>query len=581
MRKTSAGAGPLCLRRCGGLRLALGPALAVAAVLPGGCNVLGPLDSDLGDVVDESRLREIQTLTLVPASDEDDEAAVRLAERLASSDRAELSIEECRVLALRNNLQLRAALVDPAIANEDLSREEAAFEAALTVDASWRNQDSATSSSLVDAQSELQALRAGVNVPLRTGGRANVTIPLSRSETNNQFSTLNPAYTSDLDLSLSQPLLRDAGRFASTYGIRIASIGRQSTEARTKLAVMTQLIEVDRAYWSLYRAREELVVRQEQLELSQAQRDRARRRVDAGQSAEIEVVRAEAAVASSLDAILQTESLVLSQQRELKRLVNATGLEVNSVVVLVPTSPPDPVRYRYERETLLALAMDQRMDLLAEELALAGDRAGVRFAENQALPALALTAGYTINGLGESLGDSLEQMAENRFEDWSIGAQASVPLGNERALASLRRAALVRLQRISTVEGRRQTITQQVLNAIDRLEANWQRIIAAAQSVAVNRRALEAEQRQFDVGRSTSTDVLDATSRLSQARLDEIRAIVEYQLAQLELASATGTLLGQARVRWEPVPRPRTQGPWIAPKAEAEATSGTEASEPD
>ncbi len=50
----------------------------------------------------------------------------------------------------------------------------------------------------------------------------------------------------------------------------------------------------------------------------------------------------------------------------------------------------------------------------------------------------------------------------------------------------------------------------------------------------------------------TSTDVLDAATRLAEAQLAEIQAVVDYQIAQVDLAAATGTLLGAAKVTWEP-----------------------------
>ncbi len=84
------------------------------------------------------------------------------------------------------------------------------------------------------------------------------------------------------------------------------------------------------------------------------------------------------------------------------------------------------------------------------------------------------------------------------------------------------------------------------------IHAGWQRILAARQSVALNLRTLEAEQREFGVGDSTSTDVLDAAARLADAQSAEINAIVDYQVSQIDLAVATGSLLGAARVRWEP-----------------------------
>ena len=59
-------------------------------------------------------------------------------------------------------------------------------------------------------------------------------------------------------------------------------------------------------------------------------------------------------------------------------------------------------------------------------------------------------------------------------------------------------------------------------------------------------------KRQFDVGKSTSTDVLDASTRLALQQLEEISAIADYQIAQIDLAAATGTLLGATRIRWEP-----------------------------
>src|SRR3712207_7099357 len=55
-----------------------------------------------------------------------------------------------------------------------------------------------------------------------------------------------------------------------------------------------------------------------------------------------------------------------------------------------------------------------------------------------------------------------------------------------------------------------------------------------------------------ELGRRTSTEVLDAQIRLADARQAEIAAVAEYQIAQVDVAQATGTVLGQSRVAWEP-----------------------------
>src|SRR6185295_2493737 len=80
-----------------------------------------------------------------------------------------------------------------------------------------------------------------VDVPLRGGGRASVNFTENLSHTNNPFFTFNKAYDSAVTFSLSQPLLRNAGRRANTYSIRIAAYNRDIAESRTKLEVIRQL----------------------------------------------------------------------------------------------------------------------------------------------------------------------------------------------------------------------------------------------------------------------------------------------------------------------------------------------------
>lgn len=472
--------------------------------------------------------------------------------RFDGLERVELSIEECRASALQHNLDLQVALMSPALAAERLAEEEGRFESVFTLSALWTETDAPTSSTLDSAQQKFQRIEPGVRIPLRTGGTANITLPFTRNETNNQFSTLNPAYTSDVELSISQPLLRNAGRRASTYAITIASYDRQLSEVQTKAEVIRQLAAVDRAYWRLYGARAALDVRLRSLELAQAQLERSERRYEAGEVAEIEVLRAQAGVAEQLDSIIRAQNLLITRQRELKRIINEPGLDIASATQVVPGSPPDPVRYEFDTEVLTRAAIDGRMEMLELELRLAADLVTADWSRNQALPLLALDYTYRMNGLGSSLSGAVDLAQENRFADWSIGLRGEIPMGNEQREAAVRRALLQRLQRLASKEAREQTIRREVLDAIDEIESAWQRIFAARQSVILNTRTLQAEQRQFEVGETTSTDVLDANTRLSDAQLQEINAVVEYQIAQVDLAFATGTLLGAARVEFQP-----------------------------
>ncbi|MEM7623945.1 MAG: TolC family protein, partial [Planctomycetota bacterium] len=281
--------------------------------------------------------------------------------------------------------------------------------------------------------------------------------------------------------------------------------------------------------------------------------ERAQRRLNAGAVAEIEVVRAESGVASRIEDIIVAQNDVFLRQREVKQLLNIPGLDVDTDVNLITVSDPDPVRYDLDGNALADAAMRDRAELLEIELNLARDAANIAFQRNQALPLLALDYTYSINGLGAAFEEALRVASENRFESWTLGVSAEVPLGNAQRKAAVQQAVLTRLQRLATQDSRRQSIRREVLDAVDNIESGWQRILAARQAVALNTRTLEAEQRQFDVGRSTSTDVLDADAQLAESRLSEIQSVVDYQIAQIDLAFATGTLLGAAKVEWGPL----------------------------
>jgi outer membrane protein TolC len=136
----------------------------------------------------------------------------------------------------------------------------------------------------------------------------------------------------------------------------------------------------------------------------------------------------------------------------------------------------------------------------------------------------------------------------NNAENWTAGLTAEIPLGNAAARSRVRRAILERVQRLATRDLRRMAIQQEVFDAVDPLDQNRERILAARNEVVLAGRTYEAERRQFELGRRTSTDVLDAADRLAQAQSREVQALGEYEIAQVDIAFATGALLGHGRV---------------------------------
>ncbi len=533
--------------------------LAPGATVPGalafglmvsGC--VGPFSDDprLGMNVSGDRLREIESMRLEPTKEPEEDAPAQAAPPPAE---IELTLDACRALVLANNLDLAVELLSPTIARQSITEEQARFESMFFASHTLNKTDTPTDTSLSGSQTELQSNDLGVNVPLRTGGNLRVSLPTSRNKTDISFSTLNPSYTADLNVSLSHNLLRNAGTRTNSHGIRIAHYQSQSAQARAKLEVIRVIALTDREYWRLYAARQELEVRKQQHELALAQLDRAKRLLKAGSDAEVEVIRAESGVADGLEAIIVAENTLRDRERTLKRVLNKPGLVMSSPTVLIPTTPPDPVHYDLDPAALVQAAMAGRMELLELELQLAQDASTVDFQRNQKLPLATLDYTYTSNGLGSTYGGAFDVLGNYDFEDQRVAVRIEVPLGNEAAKSRLRRAILTRLQNSATKQQRRATIEQEVLNAVDQLEANWQRILANRQRAILAGRTLAAEQRQFGLGLRTSTDVLDAQARLADAQSAEARSLADYQIAQIDIAFATGTVLGVANIRWEPI----------------------------
>jgi outer membrane protein TolC len=544
--------------------LLIGVSIAVT-----GC--LGPLARDDHDVyrTPPEGLREIDTVKLdelsrtEPVSVED--AAAAATHRGLTIEQPPTSIElnlaDVRAAALENNLDLEVELVSPSISRETVNEEEAQFEALLFGSARWDREDRPSPyATIPGARSRQTSFDTGVRIPLRTGGTVTVNVPfgkydddtLTGSASGDGAVPVNPMYQAGLEFSISQPLLRNAGIRTNTHLIRVAKYQSEITDARTKLEAIRILAYADTAYWLLYAARRELEIRQEQYELALQQRQEAQQRVDAGASPEIEIMRADSGVAARLEAIIVADTEVRRRERDLKRILNRPDLPMSAATGIIPATDPNPVGLDLDAEALADYAIEHRMELLELELQLAIDASTVDYERNGILPVLNLDYIYSVNTLKDSYHDALSGLGGHEFADYAAGLAAEIPLGNEAARSRYRRARLQRIQDLATRDRLRLAIRQEVYDAVDQLEQNWQRILAARQEVILAGRTYDGEKRQFEVGLRTSTEVLEADARLAGAKSREIRALAAYEIAQIDIAYATGALLGRGGVIWAP-----------------------------
>ena len=462
-----------------------------------------------------------------------------------------LTLPEARQHALTHNLSLRVDRFDPTIAQQSYHAQLARFEAVLSAQVRWDS-----SHDLTDAQTAVLSLEPSVEVPLETGGRASLRLPYSRQDSDTlDFTTEEPVGVSHgpgLSFSLSQPLLRNAGLSTNRAPIHTALLRVRQADARTRVAMIRLLANTERTYWQYYAAHEDLKIQLQQHELAQEQLRAAQRLVDEGVRTTVEVTRARSGVARRFESIIRAETGRRRLERALKRVLNVPALPIDSARPILISTPPSLIKRVFHRDKLLELAWANRMELFDNELEQAIDRTELAASDNATLPGLSFDFSYSFSGSQSELDTAIEQLWDSELNNYGVGLVAEIPLGNAAARARHNRALLTQARTRASREVLRQGIAQEVYDAADALEQNWHRILSNRLAVALAAETYEAEKLQFQLAVITSTEVLDALSALAAAQSAEIQAIADYQISRVDLAFATGTILGQNGITWAP-----------------------------
>lgn len=513
----------------------------------------------------ETKPLKIDIKKALEASDESDPSN-RLGPNSVSQSSNQISIADARMRALKNNLLIKVIRIDPLIAATDVREEQAKFDNILFAYAKYAQLDAPQTSSdkvkftsdtltlngkevkLTNLEKDVNTfqLEAGIKVPLRTGGFVTLSSPLENKVSNGKFKS--DEYRSALRFSISQPLLRNAGSDVNEASIRIAEFSQQAVELKTRLQSIRIIATVDKAYWALYEAWGQLDVRRQQFEYANQNLAMVKHRVKEGLSPRVEINRAEIGVADRMDSLIVAETNLKLAERQIRFYMN--DIDTNFVgELLTPNTLPNLVKYEFNRSKLLNDALSGRVELLEQELKIAADLTKIGYLENQTLPIFTIDYQYgALSNTNNSFGNSYRNVLDGQFKDWSVGLKFEMPLTNEANKARLENSIQQRNQKLATKTLQVLTVKKEIFDALDYVDQNWQRIIAARQQVLIAGLNYEAELKQFNEGLRTMTEVLEALTRLGEAQIKEVHAIGDYQISLVDTAYATGTLLGYSKL---------------------------------
>lgn len=474
-----------------------------------------------------------------------------------SERRETISLSDAAVRALQSNLDISISRQTKESRIFDITVEQAKFDPTFSVNGQYNRQVSplnrpvfgGTGGTLSDIQTFDQrnsSVTVDATQNLITGGNVDLNYSPARTIVNQNVATgflFNPAYTGGLALTLTQPLLRNAGIDVTKTFIKIAQNNADVEQHVFRDRVLTVLATVEQTYWELVFANENLKVAQAALKAAEELLATNRAKTKAGVMSIVDVLQAEAAVASRVEQVLVAEKSIRDQEDQLRRLLNPGEEELRQDVHLTPTDPPVIVLEPLSLQEAIDTAIEQRPEIVQAKKNLESGELNKQFARNQLLPTLSLQGTMGMAGLGKDYGDSVSKNFGGDFYNYGAGLVLSYPLGNRSAVSTYNKRQLEFKNAEASLVSVRQQIIVGVREAVRRVQTDFKRIETTRSARIMAEKQLQAEQERLKVGLSTTRFVLDFQRDLATAQGNELRSVVDYNKSLSNLARHKATTL--------------------------------------
>jgi len=433
----------------------------------------------------------------------------------------------------------------------------------------------------------------GISQTFETGGTVSLAYDNIAQDQNSFHNFVNPNTTSSLDLQITQPLLQGFGLALNNRTIRIARNNLRAADYVFRQQLLNTVANVVQLYWNLVAAYQNVDVKKRALGVSQKLNDDNKRQVEIGTLAPIEIVRAEAQVASDEQALVAAQSAVLQQEVVLKSALSRNGL-ASPTIADVRIVTTDPIRIPEVEvvepiQDLVSLALDNRPDLAQSriqienaQISLKGSRDAMRptlnavgdvrsnalvGTQNTVIGPASTTTGlvqlppiadpFFVGGYGSVLG----QLFGRSFPTYSVGLNLNIPLGNRAAQANLATATLNLRQNELQVQRQINQIRVDVQNAIIAVQQARAQYQAAIKQRILEEQTVDADQKRLAVGAATVFQVIQDQRDLATAAGNEVTAEAAYAAARVQIDLATGMTLQNNNVEFDEAKAGRVSRP--------------------
>ncbi|HAK54354.1 MAG: TolC family protein [Vicinamibacterales bacterium] len=484
----------------------------------------------------------------------------------ASRPLRRLTMDEAVELALEQNLNIQVERLNPQIQDLAIADVRSAWTPSLDTSIQNNTQDSPATNQLAGGlekiTTETFSNNVGISQLLPWGASYQTNWNSSRQTTTNFFSSFDPALRSNFQAVYVQPLLRNFRIDNTRQRLRVSRTNRDISDIQLRDTIVSTVRNVKNAYWELSYAISALAVQQQSLELAEESLRNNRTRVEVGTMAPIDIVEAEAEVARNEETVIVAEAAIDEAEDALRALIMDPSTPNFWALRLEPTDTPLLQTREIDIDAAVGNALGGRTDLAQIRRSLDNTDTNIEFYSNQRLPDVNLQVNYLATGAGGSrlirdqafggnvidtvdvgFGSVLGDVFGSDFPTWTLSLNISYPIGTSSADANLARSRLERSQTQARIRSTELQAATEVRRVGREVNTNLKRVDATRAARQLAEERLEAEQKKFAVGMSTSFLVFQAQRDLAQARNSELRAILDYNRSQVDFEAVQETSL--------------------------------------
>lgn len=314
---------------------------------------------------------------------------------------------------------------------------------------------------------------------------------------------------------------------ASLRRVRGASLTAKAAELSSQDSRELVLLVVGNAYLQVIAAAARVKAQQAQVKTAEALFNRAKDMAQAGLAPGIDPLRAQVEFQSERLNLINAINALAKSKLTLARAIGLPAGQEFEITEKAPYSPLDGLTV----DQALALAYQNRKDLMSAQAALEAAEADTRAARVERLPALSIAADYGDIGLTPA----------HSHGTFSVTGKIMVPIYNGgRIRADQLQADAVYQQRKAEYENLRGQVDFDVRTALLDTKAAAEQVEVAKSNVALATQNLDEARDRFSAGVTDSVELVQAQQSLAVANEQYIDSLYAFNLGRVEVARAIG-----------------------------------------